>query len=271
MTKPSWDERIRRAEELAKSHSFAAEMLHFYQEMARVQKALYAHLQSASGNGIEQRREGSLRDELDLKLLLPGMERLFAVVKQAGPAQLAESAAELARDGESRWAGLLTTYWTANAQGDPNLQYPEVFFAQALLGPYAEYLADHTKFRALAYATPTCPLCERRPQVGVLRREGDGGKRSLICSLCAWEWDFRRIVCPACGEEDPHKLPVYTASEFEHVRIEACDRCKHYIKTVDLTKNGLAIPVVDELATTPLNLWAQEKGYIKLELNLLGL
>ena len=26
---------------------------------------------------------------------------------------------------------------------------------------------------------------------------GDGGKRSLICSLCATEWDFRRIVCPA--------------------------------------------------------------------------
>jgi hypothetical protein len=29
----------------------------------------------------------------------------------------------------------------------------------------------------------------------------------------------------------------------------------------DLTKNGLAIPVVDELATIPLNLWAEENGY----------
>ncbi len=66
-------------------------------------------------------------------------------------------------------------------------------------------------------------------------------------------------------------MPVYTAGEFEHVRIEACETCKTYIKTVDLTKNGLAVPVVDELATTPLNLWAQEKGYTKLEPNLLGL
>ena len=44
-----------------------------------------------------------------------------------------------------------------------------------------------------------------------------------------------------------------------------------YIKTVDLTKYGLAIPVVDELATIPLNLWAQENGYTKLQLNLLGM
>src|SRR5437588_8683670 len=52
---------------------------------------------------------------------------------------------------------------------------------------------------------------------------------------------------------------------------EGCDTCGHYIKTVDLTKNGLAVPVVDELATIPLNLWAQEHGYVKLQANLLGI
>src|ERR1700678_2238786 len=39
-----------------------------------------------------------------------------------------------------------------------------------------------------------------------LRGEGDGGKRSLICSLCATEWQYRRIKCPNCGEEDKEKL-----------------------------------------------------------------
>jgi len=66
-------------------------------------------------------------------------------------------------------------------------------------------------------------------------------------------------------------LPVYTASQFEHVRVEACDSCKSYIKTIDLTKNGYAVPIVDELATIPLTLWAQERGYSKLQPNLLGL
>ena len=107
--------------------------------------------------------------------------------------------------------------------------------------------------------------------MGVLRGEGEGAKRSLICSLCSLEWEFRRILCPGCGEEAVDKLPVFTAGQFEHVRVEACDTCRTYIKSVDLTRNGLAVPIVDELATVPLNIWADEHGYLKLQPNLLGL
>ena len=89
--------------------------------------------------------------------------------------------------------------------------------------------------------------------------------------MCATEWTYGRIIRPACGEEAVEKLAIYTANQFQHVRVEACDTCRHYIKTVDLTKNGHAVPVVDELATMPLNLWAQEHGYVKLQPNLLEL
>ncbi len=50
-----------------------------------------------------------------------------------------------------------------------------------------------------------------------------------------------------------------------------CDTCKQYLKTIDLTKNGLADTVVDEIAAAPLDLWAREQGYSKLELNLVGM
>jgi formate dehydrogenase maturation protein FdhE len=40
---------------------------------------------------------------------------------------------------------------------------------------------------------------------------------------------------------------------------------------VDLTKNGHAEPVVDELASAPLDLWVQERGYAKLQCNLMGM
>ena len=76
---------------------------------------------------------------------------------------------------------------------------------------------------------------------------------------------------PACGEQTGEKLAVYTADRFPHVRVEACDTCRYYIKTVDLTKDGHAVPVVDELATIPLNLWAQQHDYVKLGANLLGI
>ena len=53
--------------------------------------------------------------------------------------------------------------------------------------------------------------------------------------------------------------------------MEACDSCRSYIKTVDLTKSGLAEPIVDEMASIPLDLWAQKQGYTKLQSNLMQL
>jgi FdhE protein len=61
---------------------------------------------------------------------------------------------------------------------------------------------------------------------------------------------------------------VYAAAKFELVRVEACETCKAYIKTVDLSRNGRAIPEVDELAAIPLTLWADEHGYTKISRNI---
>jgi FdhE protein len=123
----------------------------------------------------------------------------------------------------------------------------EALTAWTFLQAYAENIADRAdQAGPVETQAALCPLClpqtpGRRPAA-----TGDGGKRSLICSLCATEWEYRRIVCPACGEEDVNKLPVYVAEELGHVRharIEACDTCRHCIKTVDLTKDGRAVPV----------------------------
>jgi formate dehydrogenase maturation protein FdhE len=43
------------------------------------------------------------------------------------------------------------------------------------------------------------------------------------------------------------------------------------MKTVDLRKRGDAVPLVDELATVELDLWAQERGLTKMRVNVLGL
>jgi FdhE protein len=89
--------------------------------------------------------------------------------------------------------------------------------------------------------------------------------------LCFREWDFGRLLCPNCGENQETQLPVFAAEQFGHVRIAACETCRYYIKTVDLTRDGLAVPEVDELAALALDLWANERGYTKLQVNLFGL
>jgi FdhE protein len=140
------------------------------------------------------------------------------------------------------------------------------FFWRVLMQPYAE------RFRKPGDGTgSTCPSCGGKPVVGVLRGEGDGAKRCLICHLCALEWPYRRLICPNCGEQDKEKLPVYIAEQVPYIRVEACDTCRTYLKSVDLTKDGFAIPEVDEIATVALNLWADERGYAKIETNILGM
>jgi FdhE protein len=271
MIHAKWDRRIRRANELATTHPFAAEGLRFYERLARFQKSLYFEIEGACGRSKVPRTPGALRREFDSFLLLPRFAPFLSLVVQIAPPPLSHSARELVGQSGVHWEEILVSFWDASLGSPVNLDPAAALLSWIFLQPYAEYLADHTEWTA-PHGTPSvCPLCGGKPQVGALRPEGDGGKRSLICSLCGTEWPYRRIVCPACGEEDVHKLAVYSAKEFSHVRVEACDGCHIYIKTVDLTKDGHAVPVVDELATIPLNLWATEHGYMKLQNNFLGI
>jgi FdhE protein len=103
----------------------------------------------------------------------------------------------------------------------------------------------------------------------VLREEGHGARRTLACALCFTEWPYHRVVCPSCDETRFDALPIYTAEGLERVRIDACDSCHVYLKTIDLTKDALAEPLVDDLATLSLDLWARERGYRRVRPNLL--
>ena len=127
--------------------------------------------------------------------------------------------------------------------------------------------------RQLEDGERTCPFCGGNPQVSFLQNKestAESGNRDLICGTCLFSWEFRRVVCANCGEERPAKLGYFHSPEFDHIRIEACDSCKHYIKGVDLTRVGFAAPLVDEIYASPRDLWACEHGYTKIELNLVG-
>ena len=106
---------------------------------------------------------------------------------------------------------------------------------------------------------------------GLAIRALEGGARALQCATCLTVWPFRRALCPQCGEEDERRLGYFSTPVFDHLRVETCDTCKHYLKCVDLTRLGVAVPLVDEVASATLDAWATEHGYTKIELNLVGL
>ncbi len=271
MARFTWEKRLERARQLSTLYPFASEILKFYEQIASFQRDIYEHVRAACGDRVEKRASGSLRDELDLAVLLPRFPSFLGLIERAGTSSLAQCARELSTQDSEAWMSLLARYWSANGQGQTVADNSVIFFARAFLQPYAEYLANYTECPPTDARPSICPLCRGKPQVGVLRQEGDGAKRSLICSTCSTEWDYRRIVCAACGEENVDKLPIFTSPQFQHMRVDACDACRMFLITADLTKNGLAIPEVDELASIPLGLWAQENGYVKLVPNLLGM
>jgi len=253
--KANFDDRIARATELLRTNLAARDLLTFYRELALYQKPVYEELRSS--------------EQTDVRALMKHFPALLELVRRAGPEQLAEFGAEHLQAPAAQEEVLLAVW---NDHGGDAVASSEArrCDARVLLQPYAEYLASKGRIDTAATEV-TCPFCGARPVAAVLRGEGDGAKRWLLCSVCSTEWPFRRVACPNCGERDKDKVPVYTAADFDHVRVEACDRCKTYIKAVDLTRDGRAVPVVDELATVALNIWAENRGYTKLESNLLGL
>jgi len=261
--KPDWGKRIERAIDLTERYPSTAEVLTFYRRILEFQKTLHDGISSRPPPG----RDGPFRERLDVDTAMRQLSALLALVQKNGPSKLAQEAAEISRGSSEQQRQMLRDFLAATDADDAG---PNAFFARVLFQPLAECLAVAHGTRLEGFSGSVCPVCGAKPQVAVLRPEGDGGKRFLVCSFCLTEWEFRRILCPLCGEVDYQKLPRYSAEDLAAVRVEACDTCKYYLKSVDMTVDGHAVPVVDEVATAPLDVWAIQHGYTKIALNIMG-
>ena len=259
----SWDTRLRRAEELARKSEATKEILTFYAKLLQSQKEVEEFLRSRRG----WVPSGSLVE--DLSVIRECLPVVLRTVEAYGPKPLAGEARSLFTADDGTVDGVLLLYWRSPSDTQ--------FFAKAFLQPYARWLAEsggQPLDRGLENNDKRCPFCGGMPQVSFLQiREAssESGNRNLVCATCTINWSFKRVACAYCGEERPTKLGYFHTPEYDHIRIEACDTCKHYIKGVDLTRLGFAIPLVDEVAAAALDVWAQEHGYTKIELNLVGL
>jgi formate dehydrogenase accessory protein FdhE len=261
-----WQQRIARAQDLAAQHPFAAEVLGFYVHLARFQEDMYQQLASTlppeSALAPINRELGAA----EKSALTDRFGAFLTLVEGHGPKPSAAVSRELRGRGQNSWRELLNGAWTS-----PSASNAPGVLAQAFLQPYAELLRSRVSPHPPGDPHAVCPFCNRKPAIGVMRPLSDGAARSLVCFFCLHEWDFRRIVCPACGEENDRKLHVFSATDFDYIRVECCETCKTYLKTVDLSKNGRAEPVVDDLASAPLDLWARARGYARVQNNILGM
>jgi FdhE protein len=263
VTSESWNTRVRRAELLAGNADAATELLTFYAKLLQSQKEVDEFLRSRR----DWLPSGSLAE--DLSVLEECFPLVLDTVESNGPPPLAQEARNLRSEGSGRIDEMLLEYWRVPSDTQ--------FFAKAFLQPYARWLAEsgHQPLdRTFEPQENRCPFCGGMPQVSSLlitEPSSESGNRDLICALCTLNWRYRRVACAFCDEERPTKLGYFHTPKYDHVRIESCDTCKRYIKGVDLTRLGFAVPLVDEIAAAALDVWADERGYTKIELNLVGL
>ena len=203
---------------------------------------------------------GRLADEAEK---LRGDE-LLRMVATEGPPELAEEAESRLTDDPATARTRLLVCWRGDHRN---------YLSRAILQPYAEVLRARNIAPDRVHTRGHCPFCGGAAWIAALRAPSDAeaGLRLLGCSLCALEWNVNRIFCPSCFEEDPPKLPVFQSDAHPHVRIEACESCRRYVKSIDLTKDARPIPAVDDLVSIAMDLWAVDEGYTRIEPGLAGL
>jgi len=231
-----------RAQQLAQEYPGSAELLQFASGLLKAQASVRA---------------------AELSNVAPAARPLLEYCAEKGPKELAADAREALAGGFDE---RVHAYWETGEFD---------YLARAALAPYARTLRE-TGLSLTRGVTGPCVFCGGGAWVSSRKippgpGTGEGALRMLHCALCAFSWQIGRIRCPSCGEEDPEKLPSFSAPQHAAVRVEACDSCKKYVKSVDLTLDARRVPEIDELVALSLDLWAVEQGYQRLEPGLAGL
>src|SRR5215510_2722826 len=140
----TWDEKIARAEKLAKQYASTSQLLNLYVKLARFQKHVSQTLNGSPGN--------------DIRALLEFVPELDRFVANTNSAFLKAALAELGTN-QDRWTELLLEYW--QKQGAIR-SAAEAFLAYSLIQPYAQYVASHMSTNT-AGDFCECPACGNLP------------------------------------------------------------------------------------------------------------
>ncbi len=250
-----------RAEALSLEHRVAAEPLRFAAGLYRAQGEVAAAIQA-----LHAAHPLAGRLETDAARLVEPLRAVHRQAAEVAPPTLAAVARERFAEPSEVAQARLSVYWSGSRDER------EDFLSRAALRPYVEVLVRNQVPVDRPRSGRVCPHCGGQPWVAVRRSlpNTHGAQRSLVCALCGSEWVVNRILCPACGEENPDRLPTFNTERYPSARIEGCETCHRYVKSVDLTLDGHAIPEVDDLVSVSLDLWAREQGFSRIEPGLAG-
>ena len=280
---PFADRRSRTRDLLAR-YPFAREVLDLYRALLGVQENAYGEAISA--------RPGA--PDLVTYVAERVVPAVVEVTVAAGPQKLREAVADRFHSSNPRE---LVAAWIGGEQQD----LVDRYLARASVGPVLEALGADVASSCIGPRDERhCKTCGGVPQLSyfaVASEDLAAGGRFLLCSRCHSTWGYARMTCPGCGEDSSSRLPIFNEegnasgergsvvrglegrlgdhrkenkAVFPHIRIEACESCRGYLLNIDLMADPYAVPIVDEIAALPLDLYAGERGFSKITPNLMG-
>ena len=126
--------------------------------------------------------------------------------------------------------------------------------------PFLSRCADAVMARTVfgGWSQGTCPLCGGEPDFSIITPSAE---RLLMCSRCLSRWRFHQLACPFCLNADRSRITSFATRDGLY-RLNACDVCQRYVKAFDGRNAPRPImPVVDSIATLPLDAAAVQRGY----------
>ena len=104
-----------------------------------------------------------------------------------------------------------------------------------------------------------CPVCGSQPALSILAQEG---QRYLVCGFCRHQWAVRRIFCPFCENEDASTLGYFFAADEKEYRVNTCQNCHKYIKTIDIRQMTRPFYApLEAILTTHMDMQAEQAGF----------
>ncbi len=134
--------------------------------------------------------------------------------------------------------------------------------------PYFQTLRQSFPLDGRQWEDGRCPLCSAK---AALASVIEGPQRILHCTYCGTSGQFKFIGCPNCGSTDTPDLSTIISDDEPGFRIATCDACHTYVKVVESSVLKEMTMEQADIASLPLDIVAQQKGYTRMAPNPIGL
>jgi FdhE protein len=204
---------------------------------------------------------------VDTRLVRDVFERLIRAASRGGTAKMATLGRAAASDvdlatlfGASVWQQHDRVTQIASKIGAD----PEALEAVGALLPVPFLQACSRRWASSLggdWAEGYCPVCGAWPAFAEVR--GIERTRYLRCGRCGAEWHAHALSCPYCATRDHQDFQsLVPGNGASHASIEACTRCRGYVKSfTTLQACAPAAVMLQDLATVDLDVAALEQGY----------